>query len=191
MFNITIESKTLKAALECAGSKDVRYYLNVVHVRVDSGNVYIESTDGHVLFQTIAPFTVELSDQSVMIPRDIVEMVIKMKLFNVELKQGSDGQWSLGPVTFVPVTFVPVDGRFPDLSRVIPKMGNVHSMVDPQWLQFNPELLLKVTKAMRYELEDNKHRCYPIYSNGSCALMYKPGQTWPRCVVMPLHHKEL
>lgn len=185
MFNITIESKTLKAALECTGSKDVRFYLNVVHVRVDSGNVYIESTDGHVLFQTIAPF-VELSDQSIMIPRDIVEMVIKMKLFNVELKQGSDNQWSLGPVVFVPV-----DGRFPDLSRVIPKKGDIHAMVDPQWLQFNPELLLKVTKAMRYELEGSKTTCYPIYSNGSGALMYKPGQTWPRCVVMPLRHKEL
>jgi hypothetical protein len=187
MINFTIESKTLKAALECAGSKDIRFYLNTVHVRVDSGNVYIESTDGHVLFQTIAPFTTDALDQSVMIPRHVVETVLKLKLFKVELKQVSPDQWTLGPMTFKPE-----DGRFPDLSRVIPKMGNVHAMVDPQWLQFNPELLLKVTKAMRYELENNKHQCYPLFSSGSGgALMYKPGQTWPRCVVMPLRYKEV
>lgn len=187
MINFTIESKTLKAALECAGSKDIRFYLNTVHVRVESGNVYIESTDGHVLFQTIAPFTTDAPDQSVMIPRHVVETVLKLKLFKVELKQVSPDQWTLGPMAFKPE-----DGRFPDLSRVIPKMGNVHAMVDPQWLQFNPELLLKVTKAIRHELEDNKHQCYPIYSNGGGgALMYKPGQTWPRCVVMPLRHKEV
>ncbi|GAG54690.1 unnamed protein product, partial [marine sediment metagenome] len=38
-----INSQQLRAAMVCQGVKDVRYYLNGVHIK---GN-FIEATDGH------------------------------------------------------------------------------------------------------------------------------------------------
>ena len=48
---ITFAKHQLRAALSHAGTKDVRYYLNGVHLEfTESGDIHIVSTDGYRMF---------------------------------------------------------------------------------------------------------------------------------------------
>ena len=57
MFSVSISKKDILALIECSATKDVRYYLNGIHLHVgydfNSGRPcgYMESTNGHILLR--------------------------------------------------------------------------------------------------------------------------------------------
>jgi DNA polymerase III sliding clamp (beta) subunit (PCNA family) len=48
-MQFTIQRKQLRAILNFAAVKDIRYYLNGLHVRQDHRGTILEATDGHAL----------------------------------------------------------------------------------------------------------------------------------------------
>lgn len=119
-----IPSKLLKAILLAAGKKDIRYYLNGIHIN----SRHIVATDGHRLHAY--SHGQEWQHGDVTIPRDAVEMALKARTVDIEITDVSVGA----------VSYKPLDGRYPDYMRVIPAvsqpadMGAMVSSVFPAYL---------------------------------------------------------
>lgn len=185
-MELIIPTKTLAAAIHCAATKAVRYYLNGVHVRVDeSQGVFVESTDGSVAFQD------QLSDLApddtkgpfgIIIPLAAVKTATKTKAPALCLKSLPDGRYSLGDVLFTAV-----DGKFPDVDRVMPRRDDEN--YNGPLPVFDAELLLRAQKALQTAMATkNVFAMWPNPANKSSSatfLMAPMSQTFPRCVVSP------
>ncbi len=133
----------IKAMLVLAATKDIRYYLNGIHVSQDQRGTIIEATDGHVLGMlrigeapnppakvilgrdALKPLTAGTKKQM----DDIVE-------FSVD---GGNVTASCGGMV---TTFKAIDGVFPDVTRVIPLAKTLDSSPDAP-AQINPALLVR------------------------------------------------
>lgn len=120
-----IKTEHLKAALLAAGKNDIRFYLNGVLINAK----HIVATDGHRM--NVIPHGGEWTHGDVKIPREAVEMAVKLKLKTVDVT----------PEAIGPISFKPLDGTFPDYTRVMPALsrgvdqGNVHTGVNPNYLR--------------------------------------------------------
>lgn len=114
---LTIRRTAFKSAILCAASKDVRFYLNGVHIeRTASGPVHVVSTDGNRLFvgTIAAPECDQAGPWRLTVPLDVAKRAAKGK-GDVTLQSLPDGRYELDGRTFSPI-----DGVFPDWRRVIP-----------------------------------------------------------------------
>ena len=121
---LTIPTNILKAALICASTEQVRYYLNGVYV--DPAG-FIVSTDGHRLFCA----QIDLGDQAPfdgwIIPRDAIKQALNgYKGDTIEITQTRVGV----------VSCRPIDGTFPDWRRVLPSdtPNNVPAQFNPAYV---------------------------------------------------------
>lgn len=167
-MQVTIPTVALKAAATVAATKDVRYYINGVHIRSEGGFIYIESTCGSAAYQD----RIEGSDDifSVIVPNDVLKIIGKSKSNEVSLTKLDGGKWQADFVTFTPI-----DGTFPSIDRVMPERKQ-----GPE-AHYNPDLITKCRNAMRIRMGE-KHTHYRV-SNG---LMHRENDMYPRCAVMPL-----
>ena len=185
-MKVSIPTKVFIASQHCTASKDVRYYLNGVNLRLSdgtSGQVY--STDGHVLFA--ASFDIEYTDDSqiddckglfdIIIPVVAVKHAAKIKSNYVILESLDNGSYALAGLQFQAI-----DGVFPDVARVIPDS----KVFDPDNTpgQFDPTLLVRCQKALA--AWHNSKAVYPMYHQGdkSCAVIQHDNTAI--CVVMPI-----
>lgn len=140
----------LKAALHIAAKKEIRFYLNGIHVYRDSGDgkVWLKATDGHVLMRTSV--SEEFVKQKVkepfiyIIPRASVEAAVKslpLVILDADNKTLTDiaGTQSL--------MFSPIDGNFPDVIRLFNKLKSTKQQVF-QSFGLSAELVTKVMKAV-------------------------------------------
>lgn len=189
-FNIEVPVDVLKGALMCAADKDNRYCLNGVNVRVDSiGHVYIESTRGTILFQDRLPTVIDQKGPfNIIIPRETVKLALtgQKKGSVVVLKALDDGKYMLGGCVFSAI-----DGRYPDLSSVIPSSDSVSMTdVDPEHIQFDPDLLVTCRDALNTAM-GTKRVCIGLRfpkkgSMNNASLMKLKDRDYPFCVVMPI-----
>lgn len=93
----------LKAALLAAGKKDMRYYLNGVHVTKH----HLVGTDGHRMH--IACHGGDWPHDPVTIPREACELAIKGKTTTLEIT----------PTAIGPISYQPTGGTYPDYTRRI------------------------------------------------------------------------
>ena len=93
----------LKAVLLAAGKKDLRYYLNGVHVNKH----HLVATDGHRMH--VVCHGGDWPHDPVTIPRDACELAIKGKTTTLEIT----------PTAIGPISYQPVEGRYPDYTRVM------------------------------------------------------------------------
>ena len=109
-----ISSKQLKAAALCQGKNDIRYYLNGIHIYKNK----IEATNGHIAVQMT---------MSKRIKRDLI-----LNVNGIIPKRSQDSVFVFGKDNFVKnydmygnllsiLTVDVIDGKFPDLNRVMPK----------------------------------------------------------------------
>lgn len=142
---LEIKTQHLKAALIHAAKSDIRFYLNGVCLTIGaSGAAYLMATDGNRAF--IGKFDANWTDGEqkgpfqIIIPRDTVAGAIKLagknKLCLFEALP--DGRYNLGGITFAAI-----DGKFPDINRVIPLTLNSETA------QYNPEFLLDARDSLR------------------------------------------
>ena len=125
MENINIPIRLLKAALICTAKQDVRWYLTGVAIKDGA----VSSTDGHRMF------TCEIDvpkDYEIIVPRDALTAFLKqVKKEHLDLHaqviQVKDEVYKLqvvnlkkGELLFVEQLFKPIDGKFPDVKKVIP-----------------------------------------------------------------------
>lgn len=129
----SVLTKHLKAALCCAATKDIRYYLNGLYVEVMATETRIVGCDGG----TVAVLRL-LQDNpdcfTVIIPIDIVKLAISGKSEVLSLSH-VDGKWVIGAIGFTAV-----EGKFPDYRRVIPNNHN------GQAAQFSTDLIAQFAK---------------------------------------------
>lgn len=171
-MEIQIHSYQLKAALQVAGKKDIRYYLNSVFIeRTSSGTVYLVATDGYKLLvgklAELEPGIPEFTN----IPRETIELVLKMKLKVIVLN--SDAK------TLGVIKYEEIEGKFFDWRRVIP------DITEPEEAsRFDPEYVLDCAKALTY-WDNGKDIKAQIYQRGYDSALVTRGDD-AFCVLRPL-----
>ena len=139
-----VDSKTIKAILLAAAKKDIRECLNGLFIN----NKHIVATDG--LRMHAYSHGEEWGHGEVIIPRDKVEIALKMKTKQIKIEKDS--------INGIP--FDAVDSKFPDYSRVIPQ--NLKAAEGEIVASINPEFLLDACKAVK-TVAYTEH--YPVFAN--------------------------
>ena len=185
-MKLTINASTIRAAAVAAASKDIRYYLVGVHLSIahqDFATVY--GTDGHMLFAGRASYSVDgeesLEPLAITIPLDIVKKCDKRAdLFTLESLP--DGSYMLDGMRFSPL-----DGRYPDVQRVITRVDQVQ----PVEVAFcDPDLLVRAHSAMALYYGDKKGTTYCMLQQGRSATLIHNVASDAICVVMPMRGKD-
>lgn len=150
----------LKAVMMAAAKKDVRYYLNGVMVR----NGELAATNGHMAL-LIQSESIK-SDGEYIIDNDTLKMIVNLyKVVKgdnpIEVKDGTTTTTGIGRISITPV-----DGKFPDVNRVIPQ--------DPsgEIAHFNYEYLLACQKA-NGEFLDRKNVYIKLQHNGQAGAKFE------------------
>lgn len=130
----------LKAMLLVMGKHDVRYYLNALNIKQESeGCIRLEASDGHVAMwvrlHTLPPL-LPVGD-TLLVERASLERA--MKLGPAELHVDA------GVLHYGPMPLSLVDGRFPELDRVIPAK---HSDKPGSEIGVDMKLLAKLCRAV-------------------------------------------
>ena len=148
----------LKAVMMAAAKKDVRYYLNGVMVR----NGELAATNGNMAL-LIQSESIK-SDGEYIIDNDTLKMIVNLyKVVKgdnpVEVKDGTTT--GIGRISITPV-----DGKFPDVNRVIPQ--------DPsgEIAHFNAEYLLACQKA-NGEFLGGKYPYIKLQHNGQAGAKFE------------------
>lgn len=118
-INFTVSVATFKAARSHAADRDVRYYLNGIYFDGANGNVV--ASDGHRMLIASGP----RFDGAFICPNELIDQVLK----TCTGRKGPmtvEGSLTNGVISFgvngATFTANVVDGKFPDYSRVIPKL---------------------------------------------------------------------
>lgn len=160
----TIEIKTIKALLHFAAKKDIRYYLQGVHIEQGATGTYAVATNGH--FIAIARI-----DAQAQTPASVIvgsgQLASAIKGAKSAAMISADGAKVTIKTTAGETTADAVEAQYPDWRRVIraPQTG--------EQAYFNPEYLATVQKAAG-EYHGNKGTLYHVTQNGNsvghCAI---------------------
>ena len=154
-MKFTIQYNDLAAIALFQAKKDIRYYLNGVHITPDG----LEATSGPVLARISEPTGLDCT--SLIIPSDTVKTIL----------QSAN---SKAPITCVDgvvnnaITITPIDGIFPDITRAIPHDLEIKAEAG----QFDPELLMYFKKASEL-LSNYKIGTFELIHNGKDPALVK------------------
>ena len=187
----TFPVEYLTSTILFASKQDVRYYLNGIHINRE----HLEATDGHravrIDFKDNAAVDVFDDMEDMIIPRESVETLLKQLTAGQKKKTTVDlvfnGMFYQLQVLDKMAVFQPIDGRYPDVSRVIPVDDNLDQYAGP--LCFNWQYVADVQKSLLL-LTGNK-ATYPImHPNNnldSAALFTTKANDFIKWVVMPVN----
>jgi len=167
---IVIPVSTLKAALLFVPKNEVRYYLNGISIKVVDNVLSIAASDGHTLF--FDSFGIECDDMSFIIPRESVEMAIKLN--NKDVKDLLITDISIGLVNFVKI-----DAKYPDFTKVFNA-----PLLETGKLNFNFDYLARVKKAYcEYTCNKSAIPAMRHTEHGQAVLTHES----MKMIVMPMH----
>lgn len=176
---IIVKTQSIKAACGMAATKDVRYYMVGVQILVrDDGAVHVRATDGHLAFDDLMPEKSAYAPADFIIPLDVAKLIAKSKLPTLEITLSNDGRFECAGQIFKPI-----DGKFPDIDRVMPIRDESQ---DINVSHYDAELLARCQTAMRIATGNSK--AFFKLQNSPCGLMHRENDTYPRCAVMPLRN---
>ena len=189
-----IKTRTLKASIYCAAVKDVRYYLQGVHLHFRHEGitrVEVVSTDGNIMSAFIDTMEyiedAQTADWSIIIPIDVVKKVSKVKKAVVILESLPDGRYMLDDTVFAPV-----DGRYPDYRRVIPNaIDAAKPNPDTDRVQIDPDLMVRCADALLTYTGATKRKLSFQIDHFERASVMHCGENNAVCVVMPYRHNGL
>jgi hypothetical protein len=140
-MQFTIQRKQLKAMSRLAATKDMRIYLNGLHVVQNNRGTYIEATNGHMLGRLLIDETPIANPCSVILPLESVKTLAATgKKGNESLCFTVDGV-KVSVITAMSETmiFQALEGTFPDCDRVVPTLtsdkGLEQSTYNPEYIQ--------------------------------------------------------
>ena len=144
-MKFSILKKELKAISRFAATKDIRYYLQGIHVVQNNRGTYLEATNGHMLGRLLV-IDVPMPESSVIVPLEAV------KTLCATAKNGDNGflHFEVEGVKISVIdglntyTFQAVEGTFPDCDRVVPL---VLKKEDESPSAYNPEYLMAFQQA--------------------------------------------
>lgn len=125
MLKFSIPSDMLAAVLPCAAKRDLRYYLNAVHIDYTPKRARVVATDGAILAVCRGPIAVtegDVASYRITIPRDLIESALKTRCASVEVRIGEPEQDGRQPVVVSADnqsrTGLAVDSAYPDYEVV-------------------------------------------------------------------------
>lgn len=112
----TVSQSNLDAMLVLAAKKDIRYYLNGLHIEYSPEFTRVIACDGHKLgiFQAAAE---NIGMGALTIPREVIEGLPK-KCFTLTFSQIDANLWQIDTGAAV-IKFTPCDSKYPDFRRVV------------------------------------------------------------------------
>lgn len=143
-MKVTIPTQMLAAIAPFMASRDVRYYLNGLLLEVEGNTVRAIATDGSALGVCRVITNGNSGRDSVILPRDLVEKLIKHKGAQVELTIVDAA--ITADVGGTGYTATVIDGRFPEWRAV---MSEIADGGDCGVTMLVPELLGQVVKAAK------------------------------------------
>lgn len=190
-MKLILRKSDLAAALECAATKDIRFYLNAVCVEYvpgdeneGAGTLVFAGTDGAVLFAGTAPADWDGCEPAaegfeVIIPRDAVKLAMKFvtqRFAKVPLEFLPGGKYQIGGIVFSAV-----DAKYPDFRFVIP------ATCSGEIGQFNPHLLARAEDALATYL-GVKVTEMTLNHNGESAAVLRAATGDALAVITPRRH---
>lgn len=144
-MQIVINPQALRAVAHFRGIKDIRPYLNGVHIEADHEHTIIVATNGHVAaaYQDHVANDVPCPVQF-RIPAEVVALLVKgkssMALLSLEKDELTSTHWGV----LTPqgrLEFAPDHDRYPDWRRVFPAETNGQPIIMP------PDVVAPIWKA--------------------------------------------
>ena len=167
----------LRATLVCMGKKDVRYYLNGIHINRD----HIVATDGSrlAMFNTPVPNGGIQDDvkPAIVPPFKVPGSIGKVRI-NVEGERVTIEKYNKKLAMVSTEVYQAIDGRYPDYKRVVPESGSKYSS---HFIDFDPSLIADIQKVVKGE------QIIRLENNGEDAGMFALFGTMPdlTVVIMP------
>jgi len=126
-MDFIIPTRFLKAASLAVAKKDSRQYLHGVHFNNTNGKLRIESTDGCQLFIVTLDDENDAPDVKFIIPETALKQLPKTPSLQVSFDPVTN------KVTVGIVTVSAIDGKFPDVNRIIPTNNASNELADFDW----------------------------------------------------------
>lgn len=177
-----IPQNVIKAAIPCAATKDIRYYLKgalVAYTRADK-TLRVVSTDGAVMscFGITHEDCPDDDDFSVIVPLDTLKNAAKAKgVAGLDLVS-RDGRHSLGDFIFKPL-----EGKYPDYRRLIPEAGCVSGTV----AQFDLRYISRAHDALAAYYAPRKVVAFKLEHRGRAAAVMHLGESCAIVLIMPVN----
>ena len=189
MQSVTLKVSHLKAALVCAATKDIRYYLNAVLLEVRKRDTLLVSTDGHRLSvihaATVAQDEPDNVPAQIIIPREVLKGLKSENRRDDTCTLQHDpakpeSECRISGIVGGDRVFVPIDAKFPDYTRVIPATVNGERAV------FDPALLAEFLDVVRI-ISGNSRAFYHLHENSDSSAIIQCAEA-PEFlgVVMPM-----
>ena len=125
MLKFSIPASMLAAVLPCAAKRDLRSYLNAVHIDYTPKRARVVATDGTVLAICRGPIAVtegDVASYRITIPRELIDPALKTKCESVDVRIGEPEQDGRQPVVVSAGnqswTGLAVDSAYPDYETV-------------------------------------------------------------------------
>lgn len=185
-MKITIMRDQLVAALCTSAKADVRYYLNGIYLEATNTETRLTSTDGRVmaLLRADAKGDNEVEGTVRMIvPFSAIEKIKKHKVYPTIEINDDGGSWGVVDIN-TRTSFTPIDGRFPDVRRVLP------SKPSEELAQINPELIAMFAKAA-VALGKKPDVVHVIHNGDGAALVTFEGSTDYVGALSPLNPEKI
>lgn len=131
--------QALKMATYFSATKDLRYFLNGVHITKKDGVVTVESTCGHTAFQTkdVENDHVAGDDIDLIIPIEDVKLALRLdKKEDLILSGNKLGRFE----------FEPIEAKYPNFEEFVIKNDEKHAL---SVFGFNPEYIGNIGKAIK------------------------------------------
>ena len=117
MIELTIPAEFVRAAQACQANKDTRYYLNGIHLTVDG---LIHGTNGHILYQgKWTMLETGLESNLILNINGAIPATANTVTFYLPGPDETEGVCKTDNKKAY--TFEVIDGKYPDVDRVIPK----------------------------------------------------------------------
>ena len=165
-MKINVKLSALRAISQFSADQDIRFYLNTVRVEADKDHTILTATDGQCLgiHRTLRAEN-ECDKVTILIPLDAVKMLkpAKNKLDTAVIETEDGLKGTITVVGGMTIGWTAVDGKFPDIPRVIPQKCSGEPA------QINPAVLAKFAAANKLF---GKTWAPKIWHNGtSCAAV--------------------
>lgn len=181
-MELNIKTASIAAACLCAATKDIRNYLNGVYIKSEMGMVTVQSTDGAIAFEDCWNDQ-ESPELAVIIPLAIAKDIGKVKTLHVTIT----GPDEAGRYTCGGRVFKPVDGRFPDMARVMVERNSANDELKADY-DFNQLAILQKALNVATGRKNARYRIQNAPLNNA-GLVYRENDKYPRAIIMPLLDK--
>lgn len=176
----------LKMVSHAAGKKDVRYYLNGVHLEFSSHGVAAVATDGHRL--AVAQIEGSFEPGEITIGHDAIKQILAVPKSGAEIEVTVTGDRVALTLGGQVLTFTDVGGKYPDWRRVAHGTPEATEVIG-----VNAEYMAQAMTALS-KVANHKYHGVKIHLRGANNGMKLeaglaedfPDMTEAYCIVMPM-----